>query len=390
MADATPDPSGGECRNGVAWSELSTPGPTLPALAGPEETEVAVVGLGGTGLAALRELRERGVDAVGIDAGGVAAGAAGRNGGFLLAGLAAFHHDATARWGRERAVRCYRATLVALEEICDETPSAVRRTGSVRLAESDAELWDCRAQHSAMETDHLPVEWWVGPQGEGLSFPFDAAFQPVERCNQLAAGLLEAGTRLFGRSPVTEVRPAGLSTDGGSIACRTVLVCVDGGLEHLVPELAGVVRSARLQMLGTEPTVREVAPCPLYSRYGYDYWQQLPTGEVVLGGARDRGGDGEWTTEPVVSAEVQQALDRLLERVAGRDHPAVAWRWAGIVAYTASRLPVIRRLRSGVFVAGGYSGTGNVIGKLAGEALVELALDGSSELADLFDGPDGR
>jgi hypothetical protein len=37
----------------------------------------------------------------------VAGGAAGRNGGFLLAGLAAFHHDAVAAHGRARARALY-------------------------------------------------------------------------------------------------------------------------------------------------------------------------------------------------------------------------------------------------------------------------------------------
>jgi hypothetical protein len=42
--------------------------------------QVCVVGLGGSGLAALDELRARGVEAVGVDAVAVGAGAAGRNG----------------------------------------------------------------------------------------------------------------------------------------------------------------------------------------------------------------------------------------------------------------------------------------------------------------------
>ena len=42
--------------------------------------QVCVVGLGGSGLAALEELRTRGVEVVGVDAVAVGAGAAGRNG----------------------------------------------------------------------------------------------------------------------------------------------------------------------------------------------------------------------------------------------------------------------------------------------------------------------
>jgi hypothetical protein len=59
-----------------------------------------------------------------------------------------------------------------------------------------------------------------------------------------------------------------------------------GRLESLVPELAGTVRTARLQMLATAPTREIDIPCPVYARYGFDYYQQLPDGSVALGGER--------------------------------------------------------------------------------------------------------
>ncbi|WP_331712129.1 FAD-dependent oxidoreductase, partial [Rhodococcus sp. EPR-147] len=60
--------------------------PGLPALERDGTADVCVVGLGGSGLAAVTDLVDRGLDVVGIDAGRIAAGAAGRNGGFLLGG----------------------------------------------------------------------------------------------------------------------------------------------------------------------------------------------------------------------------------------------------------------------------------------------------------------
>src|SRR5687767_6869168 len=72
----------------------------LPSLGGDAEADVCVVGLGGSGLAAVHALLDLGARVVGLDAGVVAGAAAGRNGGFLLAGLAPFHHDAVAAVGR--------------------------------------------------------------------------------------------------------------------------------------------------------------------------------------------------------------------------------------------------------------------------------------------------
>src|SRR5918997_3968591 len=82
-----------------------------PALAGDASADLCVVGLGGSGLAAVGAALEAGASVVGIDAGAIAGGAAGRNGGFLLAGGARFHHAAVEAWGRERAVELYQLTL---------------------------------------------------------------------------------------------------------------------------------------------------------------------------------------------------------------------------------------------------------------------------------------
>ncbi len=99
-----------------AWFDVA-PGPdvTVDPPDGPTRADVVVVGLGASGLAACRHLASRGADVVGVDARGLAAGAAGANGGFLLAGLAMFHHDAVRRLGRRRAAAAYRWTLGQLE-----------------------------------------------------------------------------------------------------------------------------------------------------------------------------------------------------------------------------------------------------------------------------------
>lgn len=115
----------------------------LPALSGEAAADVCVVGLGGSGLTCLHALLDAGKTVIGIDAGEVAGGAAGSNGGFLLGGLAMFHHDAVERFGRQTARRIYAKTMAQIDRIIAETPNAVRRTGTLRIAASDAERADC-------------------------------------------------------------------------------------------------------------------------------------------------------------------------------------------------------------------------------------------------------
>jgi glycine/D-amino acid oxidase-like deaminating enzyme len=43
-------------------------------------------------------------------------------------------------------------------------------------------------------------------------------------------------------------------------------------------------------------------------------------------------------------------------------------RWAALVGYSDSGLPVLEEVRPGVWACGAYSGTGNVLGALCGRA----------------------
>ncbi len=352
------------------WDDA--PGLALAPLGSDVSADVCVVGLGGSGLAAVRTLRAMGRSVVGVDAGTVAGGAAGHNGGFLLAGLYDFHHDAVARHGRERARRLYAMTIPEIARIAAESPDAVRRVGSLRVAASADERDDCRAQLDAMRADALPAEWYEGPEGEGLLIPTDAAMQPMRRVRALARAALAEGARLFERSPAIEIAGDAVVTPSGAVRCRAVVVAVDGALDRVLPELAPRARTARLQMLATAPTAEVALPRPVYTRWGYDYWQQLAGGAVALGGARDVGGDAEWTHDAVPTAPVQRALEATLRERVGVRAP-VERRWASLVSYSDTGLPLLVEARPGVWACGAYSGTGNVLGALCGRAAASFA-----------------
>jgi len=358
-------------------------GPERPPLEGTVLADVCVVGLGGSGLSCVRELRRLGASVVGVDAGRVGWGAAGRNGGFLLAGLAPFYHDVVERFGRERARAMYALTMEELDRVAAETPDGVSRHGSLRIAESPDELADCERQYEAMREDGFPVEHYEGDQGRGLLIPGDGTFQPLLRCRAVAEQSLDAGATLHERSSVTDIRPGCVSTERGAVQCDLVIVAVDGRLEQLLPELQGAVRSARLQMLATAPTSEVHLEHPVYARWGFDYWQQRPDGTIAMGGARDLAEESEWTTDARPTDEVQRALEQRLRDTLGV-HAPITHRWAAIVGYTANGLPVIGEVRRGVWAIGGYCGTGNVVGSLLGRGLARWRIGGDDSLVRPF------
>lgn len=350
-----------------AWAAGLPEHAALPLLRGDLDCDVCVVGLGGSGLAAILRLLEAGLDVIGLDAGEVAGAAAGRNGGLLLAGTAAFHHDAVAELGETEALSWYRATHDEITRMLEETPDLVHRTGSLRIAADETELEDCQRQLTVMQAHGLPAEPWSGPEGEGLLFPDDAVFNPLARVRELARRAVAQGARLFVNSRATIAQDGSVVAAGGSVNARSVIVAVDGGLARLLPELTDDVRDLRLQMLATAPLSQRFSR-PVYRRNGFEYWQQLADGRILLGGFRDRGGEAEWSAEPVAAGSVQEHLTAFLRAQLGVQ-AEISHRWAATVGYRDALLPYFGQLRPGIWALGGYNGTGNVVGALLGRRI---------------------
>lgn len=355
-----------------------TGGLGLPRAPPADEADVAVVGLGGSGLGAVHRALDRGRSVIGVDAGPVGGGAAGRNGGFLLAGLALFHHDAVRAYGRADARAAFALTEAARDDLIAEVPACVRRVGSLRRPMDAAERDDVQAQLAAMRADGVPARWEATPDGEGLLVPGDAAFDPYRRCRQLAVRARRRGARLYERTRVRALHDGRLLTDSGVIRARHVVLAIDAGAPELGVDLG--VRPVRLQMLATAPAGDVRVRRAIYARWGYDYWQQAADGRVFLGGGRDldpgseppgAGADPEGWSATAVDAAVQAHLEGLLRGAVGTRAPVVA-RWAGRVGYTEDARPRLRRLSSGVAACGGYTGHGNVIGWMLARAAVDL------------------
>jgi glycine/D-amino acid oxidase-like deaminating enzyme len=377
--------------DGVGWDDDSAVAawPGLPSLAGDVYADACVIGLGGSGLAAVESLVERGLLVVGVDAGRVAAGAAGRNGGFLLGGPSAYLHAAIQAWGEDAAVSLYRATLGELDHLESVLGSeVVRRTGSIRLAglpgkpvsaaeEADraAELADCALHAAALRRHGIAFESYSGVLGDGLFLPDDAAMNPARRALGLASQL-RTRALLYERTRVTRLSSRRVETTGGVVHADVVMVAVDGQLEVLLPQVAHLVRSARLQMVATAPVAVGRLPCPVYGRWGYDYAQQARDGRLFVGGGRDRFVEDEWTTDTSPTVAVQGYLASLADRMAG-EPVAVQARWAASVGYTSDGRALCVEVMPGVVAIGGYNGTGNLVGPVAARAAVALALDGT-------------
>lgn len=351
----------------------------FPRLTAVLEADLCVVGLGGSGLSAIEAGLELGLSVVGVDGAQVGGGAAGRNGGFFLAGMPHFYHNARETYGAETALTFYQTTLAELERIF--AAGIARRTGSLRIAASDAELADIDEEIAALSADGFAVEAYEGSEGAGMLIPWDGVCNPLARVRQQAGLVADGGAQLFEQSAAVEVVSGRVTTASGTVEAGMIVVAVDGRLELIFPELAGTVRTASLQMLATGPDPSVRFDRPVYTDFGYNYFQQLADGSIALGGLRHQHRETSWTTEEGLISEVQSGLDGILNGL-GVKAP-VSQRWYGHAAFTDDRRPVFAGMAPGVVAIGAYSGHGNVIGSIYGREAVRQLSRGQSITAPL-------
>jgi glycine/D-amino acid oxidase-like deaminating enzyme len=379
-----------ETVTGVGWDA----DPALPSWPGLEPltdslttADACVVGLGGSGLAAVDELTSRGLSVVGVDAGRVARGASGRNGGILACGGAMSFRNTCERYGADAALDLRRRTETELDRLSERLgPDVIRRDGVLRLAglpgpsEDDVEASERLREASDFDADFelmrehgIAVERYHGELGHGLFLPTNGGMNPVARAFGMAAAL-SRNASLHENTPVVSVSAGSVRTAFGVIRAGIVVVAVDGRLDVLLPQLRPHVRTLRLQMLATPPLGSRRLPCPVSVRWGFDYAQQDPSGRLLVGGGRDRFVEAENTHDDQPTAGVQGRIEQIAARFAGGP-VSVTHRWAASVAYTDDHRAVCVEVDDGVVACGAYSGTGNLVGPVAARAAVSLAVD---------------
>ncbi len=395
------------------FAQLDPPPVPRPALGGPREADVCVVGAGFTGLWTAYELcrADPTLDVVVLEAEVAGFGASGRNGGWVLGELAGAFETWARRGGREGAraqVRAIRATVAEVGDVVagEAIDCDYHRGGSLHVAQTPLELARIRAQVDA------EAAWGVGTEDPVLldaratarrvavagalgarHSPWCARVQPARLARGLAAAAERAGATIHERTRVTRIEPGAAHTGFGTVRARVVVRATEGYTARLGGQRRALVplNSSMVitEALGADAWARlgwDDAECLLDGRHRYVYLQRTGDDRIAIGGRGTpyRFGSRTDREQPLPAATARELRDRLLELFPGLDGVGFAAGWHGVLGVPRDWTPGVGLdPATGLAWAGGYVGEGVAASNLAGRTLRDLVLGRDTELTRL-------
>ena len=323
----------------------------------PDKADVLIVGGGIAGISLLWHLTRLRIDAVLVERHHLAWGASGRNAGFLLAGVASSYAEAVRSYGRDRAREVWEITNENHDRMIEAAHGQEvghRRLGSAILPASDEERALVIESEQLLKDDGFEARW----DGTRLVNPRDGEIDPAAMVAALARQARPRAIREGASVTALESRRRSVIVTAGEAECEAgvVVLATNAYTPELVPAVK--IQPTRAQMVATAPDANPIADMPVYSNFGYRYWRQLATGEVLLGGWRDTSLETEKTYADEPTAEIQAHLDRALADL--HVSAAVTHRWAGTMGFTESGLPLAGPLEGmpNVYICAGFTGHG--------------------------------
>ncbi|SNT72619.1 NAD(P)/FAD-dependent oxidoreductase [Paracoccus seriniphilus] len=384
------------------YAASANPSPRRPALEGDHDTDICVVGAGYSGLSTALHLAEKGHRVTIVEGARIGWGASGRNGGQIVNGLNASLQTIGRRYGQDTA----RFVAGLVQEGGEIIRERVRtydikcdlKDGNVFAALTDKHLRDLEERKALWESyglrnqrildrdemrEHANSDLYTG----GLLDVSGGHMHPLNLALGEAAAFENRGGTIFEMSPVISVvhdaaRPV-VRTAQGQVTCKTLVLCGNAYLGHVVPELAPRVMPVSTQVMATEPLgealARELMPadtCVEDVRYILDYYRMSADHRLLFGGGTVYGGSDPRD----IKAKLWKNLRKVFPQLEGR---RIDYAWSGNFALSFSRVPQMGRIGSNTYFAHGYSGHGVTGSHTFGRILSE-AIDGDVSRFDVF------
>ncbi len=380
------------------WEATAPPAPTTTPLAGHVKADVAVVGCGYTGLSAALRLAEAGAKVVALEAVEVGFGGAGRNVGYVNAGMWVMPSELPKALGAnygERALKllgdCPAAVWETIEKHridCDPVRNgtlhcAVGASGLETLEER-ARQWGARgAPVRVLSRGETAKRTGAAGYAGSLLDMRAGTIQPLAYARGLARAAIGAGAAVHTQSPVRAAeRKAGkwaLAAGDGTVVADWVAVATDAYGGAPWPQVRREQICLPYFNFATGPLGAEQQASILPGREGcwdtkdiMSYFRLDRAGRLLFGSVGALRGTGL----AVHRAWARRALGKLFPWLGS---VRFEHQWYGMIGMTANNLPRFHRLADNVVTFCGYNGRGIGPGTVFGRVLADHILGRVSE-----------
>ena len=385
------------------YAASANPSPDRPALTGEHAIDVCVIGAGYSGLSTALHLAEKGYKVAIIEGARVGWGASGRNGGQIVNGLNASLQTIKKRYGQDTATfvaglvqeggEIIRERIKTYGIKCDLKDGNIFTglTGAhMKELETRRALWESYGIKNQEMLDknqlreHINTDLYEG----GLIDHSGGHMHPLNLALGEAAAFEKLGGVIYEMSAVidvdTEARRPVVKTASGQMTCKTLVLCGNAYLGHVVPTLTSRVMPVSTQVMATEPLGEDRAnalipkdACVEDIRYILDYYRLSGDKRMLFGGGTVYGG-----TDPRdITSKLRTNMEQVFPQLKG---VKIDYAWSGNFALSFSRVPQMGRIGKNTYFAHGYSGHGVTGSHTFGRILSE-AIDGDLTRFDVFE-----
>ena len=363
-------------------------------IVGEKNYDVVIVGAGISGLSTAYWLNKEdpSLKIAIVEKSRVAFGASGRNAGFITCGSVEHFNRMINKHGLEQATEIWRFSETNLhllkEEIIQGSGAELEfeQKGAYSLAAQQNEYDELKSVAATMNKLKIPAEIFTGDEIRervgthnfvgGIKYVDDASVNPVKLLNKLRSRIkadIFEGVEAF-RIDENAGGTRVLKTDAGNFEAPMIVLNLNGFSANLHPWFKDKIYATRAQCLMFEP-VKHFMDGPCYANFYLDYFRQLPTGQLLIGGFRQIEKETEVGFSEHITEPIQNALhDFVLKHLPNYKDAKVTHRWGGIMGFAKDGEPMIGSIPDDqqVFFAGGYTGHGIGLAFHTGKQLVNL------------------